>query len=252
MAILTYHHIGECPPGQENHRGLFVSTELFRAHLAWLKDRGYVSVSLDAIADAISSKAPLPRRWVAITFDDGWRDNFTEAFPALREAGFSATIFLITNQVARARPSNQWDDYLTLADIKVMSAAGIEFGSHTHTHPRLTKLESGSNDTEAGTVMFELAESRRRMKEELGLMGDWFCYPYGNFAPRIAQLVRKAGYCGALSTIRDNRPASGQLFWMPRVMIMNDTDPKRLGYMLSPWYHWVHALKNKKRWKSLP
>lgn len=244
MAILTYHHIGECPPEQQEHCGLYVRPELFRAHLSWLKDHGYQSIALDAVADFLSGGAPLPRRWVVITFDDGWRDNFTAAYPLLREFGFSAVIFLVTDRVARNETSGRWDDYLSLSDIGEMRNGGIQFGSHTHTHPRLTKLESEA-------VAAELAESRRRMREDLGLEADWFCYPYGNMSPRIAALVKEAGYRGALSTIRDNRPAPGQLYWLPRVMIMNDTQPKRLAYMLSPWYHWVHTWKNRKRWKSI-
>lgn len=259
VAILTYHHIGEVPPEQADHRGLHVPPERFRQQLAWLKERGYISVSLDDVASAINGGPALPKRWVVLTFDDGWRDNYTNGFPVLQEMEFGAYIFVITDRVARKEPVGRWDDYLTLAEIHEMRDAGIAFGSHTHTHPRLTKLESGSleigdedmGSLEENTVLYELMESRRRMEEDLDLDAKWFCYPYGNFSPRIAALVKEAGYAGALSTIRDNRPKAGQLYWLPRVMVMNDTKPERLGYMLSRWYHWVHSWKNRKRWKSI-
>lgn len=244
MAILTYHHIGEVPPERADHRGLFVTEPAFRAQLAWLQQRGYQSVKLDDIASHIAGEHRLPRRWIAITFDDGFRNNLTAGFPALQEYGFSATIFLITDRIVDREPAGRWDDYLTRDDIAALSAGGIQFGSHTHTHPRLTKLD---NDA----VLKELETSRDVMRGELGLAADWFCYPYGNFSPRIADLVQKAGYCGALSTIRDNRPRAGQLFWLPRVMVMNDTTPERLGYMLSTTYHLVHSWKNRRRWKSI-
>ena len=244
VAILTYHHIADCPAGQEGHRGLFVSPGLFRRQLAWLRERDYVSLSLDELGGYLREGGALPKRWVAITFDDGWRDNFTHGWPLLKEFGFGATIFLITDRVARREPVGAWDDYLTAGDVAVLQAEGAWFGSHTHTHPRLTKLDSDG-------VAAELLESRRRLVDDLKVPADWLCYPYGNFSPRIAGLARDAGYVGALSTIRDNRPQADQLYWLPRVMVMNDTEPKRLGYMLSPWYHYVHAWKNRRRWKSI-
>jgi peptidoglycan/xylan/chitin deacetylase (PgdA/CDA1 family) len=120
----------------------------------------------------------------------------------------------------------------------------MHFGSHTHTHPRLTKLDNAS-------ALAELETSRDILQHELGIAPDWFCYPYGNFSPRIASLAKQAGYHGAVSTIRDNRVRADQLYWLPRVMIMNDTTPKRLKYMLSTPYHLVHAWKNRRRWKSI-
>lgn len=244
MAILTYHHIGKCPPGQEDHRGLFVSRELFREQLGWLRRQGYEAIGMGRIHEHITQGRALPRRWVAITFDDGFRNNLTAGLPVLQEFGFMATIFLVTDRVGRAEPTGAWNDYLTTADLAEMAQHGVEFGSHTHTHPRLTKL----NDEQA---LAELTESRRRMTEDFALPGDWFCYPYGNFSPRIAGLVKQAGYQLALSTIRDNRIQPAQQFWLPRVMVMNDTDARRLSYMLSHWYHWLHAWKNRKRWKSI-
>lgn len=244
MAILTYHHIGAVPAGQEAHKGLFVPPQLFGKQLAWLIENGYTSVSLETLVQSLAGQATLPRKWVCITFDDGFRDNCTAGFPLLQQYGFSATIFLVTDKVARLAPTGNWDDYLTADDIGQMRDAGIDFGSHTHSHPRLTKL----TDDQAQA---ELITSRDRLTNEFGLTTDWFCYPYGNFSPRIAGLVRQAGYRCALSTIRDNRVHPDQLYWMPRVMVMNDTQPDRLKYMMSAWYHYVHAWKNRKRWKSL-
>lgn len=244
MAILTYHHIGEYPSGLEGHRGLFVSEQNFRDQLQWLKDNHYTAVTLGDVVTYLQGVKPLPRRWVCITFDDGFRNNFTGAFQALREHGFTATIFLITDRVARIAPAGKWDDYLIRDDILEMKSGGIQFGSHTHTHCKLAKL----NDDDA---MEELKTSRHILQKDFDIDPEWFCYPYGNFSPRAAELVKQAGYRAALSTIRDNRIKPEQLYWLPRVMIMNDTTPRRLSYMLSTTYHLVHAWKNRRRWKSI-
>lgn len=244
MAILTYHHICDVPPGQSDHKGLFVPEEAFRAQMLWLRDRGYAALTLDELAQGLAGVKALPRRWVCVTFDDGFRNNFTAGLPVLQEAGFPATVFLITDRVARREVRGQWDDYLTKDDVAQMREAGIEFGSHTHTHPRLTRLESDE-------VRQELETSRDILRSEFHIEPRWFCYPYGNFSRRIADLVKEAGYQGALSTIRDNRVRPEQLYWMPRVMVMNDTTPERLKYMLSLPYHLVHSWKNRRRWSGI-
>src|SRR5690606_6244937 len=121
---------------------------------------------------------------------------------------------------------------------------GITFGSHTVSHPRLAKL-SGDE------VKRELEQSRDELAAITGSAPRWLCYPYGSFSPQVADIAREAGYAGALSTIRDNRPKASQRYWLPRVMIMGDTAPARLRYMLSPFYHYLHNWKNRKRWKSI-
>ncbi|MBX7246083.1 MAG: polysaccharide deacetylase family protein [Candidatus Sumerlaeaceae bacterium] len=244
MAILTYHHIGDCPPGQQDHRGLWVTAASFRRQLEWLKTNGYVGIALDTIAAALTGEPPLPRRWVCITFDDGWLDNLTAALPELESAGFQATVFVISGKIRQGDPAHPWENFLSAEEIREMQGRGICIGSHTRTHPHLTKLSDAQ-------VAEELVGSREELAEVIGMQPRWLCYPFGNFSPRIANIARDAGYAGATSTIRDNRVGPDQLFWMPRVMVMDDTTPQRLAYMLSPWYHYVHAWKNRRRWKSI-
>lgn len=244
MAILTYHHIGLCPEEQRDHPGLWVREEAFREQLRWLKEHGWKSVSLDQVRDALLDRAPLPRRWVVITFDDGWRDNYTRALPHLVEFGFSAHLFMITGRVREGGARGAWDEYLSADEIREMIAHGVSVGSHTHTHPRLAKLS-------AEQVRHELTASREALTRLTGEVPRWLCYPYGSFSPAVAEAAREAGYAGALSTIRDNRPRPDQLYWLPRVMVMGDTTPQRLRYMLSGFYHLLHAWKNRRRWSSI-
>lgn len=244
MAILTYHHIGVCPPEQRDHPGLWVTPDLFKAQLLWLRGAGYEGVSLDHVREGLLGERPLPRRWVSLTFDDGWRDNYLAALPVLEETRFSATVFMVTDKIRAVAPSGAWDEYLSEDEITEMMTRGVAIGSHTMTHRRLTKLTCEE-------ARREMEGSRERLRTILGAPPAWLCYPYGNFAPRTAKIAREVGYAGALSTIRDNRPGSHQLFWLPRVMVMGDTTPGRLKYMLSGVYHCVHAWKNRRRWKSL-
>jgi peptidoglycan/xylan/chitin deacetylase (PgdA/CDA1 family) len=244
MAILAYHHIGACPPGQEaSHRGLWVTPELFGQQLAALRDGGWRCVTLDAVGAALAGGAPLPRKWVAITFDDGWLDNLTAALPVLRDHGFSATVFMITARTRQGAPANRWDDCLSADELREWRDAGMSVGSHTHTHPKLSKLNDGD-------ARRELQLSREALEEVLGAAPAWLAYPYGYHSQRVARLARAEGYAGAVSTIRDNRVRPEQLYALPRVMVMHDTTPRRLRYMMSGMYHLVHAWKNRHRWKE--
>ena len=243
MAILTYHHIGPCPPGQEDHRGLWVDEGLFTAQLRALKSWGYTCMTLHDVAASFSGRWRLPRRWVCITFDDGWRDNYERALPQLVRYGMFATFFMVTSRIRPNHPTGNWDDYLSLPELHEMVDAGMEIGSHTHTHPHLTRLDDSA-------LKSEIVGSREILADVLGQPPEWFCYPYGNFSQRVAKVVREAGYGGATSTIRDNRVRASQRYWMPRVMIMQDTQPRRLRYMLSGTYHLVHAWKNRSRWEG--
>jgi len=244
MAILTYHHIGDCPPGQEASRSLWVSADLFRKHMQWLADRRWQCITLDDIYEGIARRRPLPRRWAAITFDDGFRDNYLNAYPILREYGFPATVFMVTGKLRSGAANGTWDDYLSADEILEMRPNNISVGSHTRTHCRLTS----KNNDEARA---ELETSRTDLASITGEAPRWLSYPYGNFSPRISGIAREAGYAGAVSTIRDNHVTLSQLFWMPRVMIMCDTRPEQLGYKLSWLYHITHVLKNRQRWVSL-
>lgn len=242
MAILTYHHIGDCPPEQKDHSSLWVPAPLFAAQLAWLRDHGYESITLNQMHACLLGKLPLPKRWIAITFDDGWRDNYMTALPILKEHGFSATVFAVTGRLRTGPPADTWNEYLSAEEAREMLAQGLCVGSHTRTHPRLTSLQ-GDALTE------EIAGSRQDLEKACGTAPEWFCYPFGNFSRRIIESVRQAGYIGALSTVRGNCPKPHQLFCLPRVMITGQTRPARLGYMLSWAYNLVHAAKNRRRWK---
>ncbi|MCX7717535.1 MAG: polysaccharide deacetylase family protein [Candidatus Sumerlaeaceae bacterium] len=243
MAILTYHHIGKPPDDAHSHRGLWVAPEAFAGHLRWLSANGYAAVGLDAVAEALSGLRPLPRRWVCITFDDGWRDNFTRALPALQAHGYTATVFVVTGWIRTGPPADDDTDTLSADELRAMASVGITIGSHTATHPRLTSL-----DDEA--IRAELTASRSALADILGSPPRWLCYPYGNCSERVERIARESGYSGAVSTIRDNRVRPDQLFRLPRVMVMNDTTPARLGYMLSWLYHAEHMIKNRRRWRG--
>lgn len=233
--ILTFHHIGEAPADAGRHRGLYVPGGEFRAHLETLRAMGRRSMTADEYDAALSGRVgPDPRVW--ITFDDGHLDNYTEAFPALVDAGMVATVFVITDRVLGGAPG-----YMTPAMLREMAGAGMTIASHTASHPHLARVP-------VEEARREVRDSKARLEDALGHPVRAFCYPYGNFSPGVVGEVRGAGYALATSTIRDNRNSDAQRYALRRVMVMPGKSPAWLRYALSPVYHWLHARKNARRW----
>ncbi|MFQ5342508.1 MAG: polysaccharide deacetylase family protein, partial [Anaerolineae bacterium] len=133
VPILMYHYISVPPLGADKIRvGLSVPPANFEAHLQYLKDNGYHSISLHQLLLNLTRGEPLPERPIILTFDDGYRDNYENAFPLLQKYGFTATFFLITNFIDEGRPA-----YVTWEQVKQLAQAGNEIGAHTRDHPDL-------------------------------------------------------------------------------------------------------------------
>lgn len=199
IPILFYHKINRIHPDAKVGN-LYVAPGDFYNQMRYLKWRGYTTISLDEVLNGISLKGKLPKRPVVLTFDDGYEDNYTYAFPILKKFGFTATIFLITRDI---RGLSGWKDseetiqepLLSWDHIKEMADYGIDFQSHTHTHPSLPKLD-------AQKIKEEIVVSKEIMEKQLQKKVDFLCYPYGHFNSQVIQIVKENGYRGALTVDR--------------------------------------------------
>ncbi len=182
IPILMYHHVG-VPPRDEENKKLWVSIKKFDEQMAYLKRHGYHSITFADLRMHLQVGRPLPIDPVIITFDDGAENVYTNAFPILRTNGFKASLFLIAEQST-----------LKLDQLKEMQRYGMEFGSHTKTHPNL--LEVGDDKARE-----EITDSKRILEERLGTEIVVFAYPYGQGAydERIKRIVKEGRYlfaCG--------------------------------------------------------
>jgi peptidoglycan/xylan/chitin deacetylase (PgdA/CDA1 family) len=188
LLVLTYHCVGSQPEGaDEMARSLTVGPEQFEAHLDLLQSRGYLTVTFRQVCAALAGEEELPARAVAITFDDGYLDNYSTAFPLLRARGMTATFFVATG--AMGRPGcMSWDQ------LREMEEDGMSIQSHTVTHPDLTRISDGRLDA-------ELFDSRRAIAENLGEWPVALSYPGGKCNARVTDRALKAGYSLAVTTV---------------------------------------------------
>lgn len=221
VPILMYHKIGDPPPGSKLKK-LWVSTAQFRRQMAYLKDRGWRPVTLEELAALEDAGRPVPPEAVVITFDDGYRNNYENAFPVLKEFGYKAVIFLVVDAMER---DNFWHDpasearipMLSWKEVEEMRAAGIEFGSHTMTHPRLSRLDEPA-------VRDQLARSRDELARRFGRAPVSFANPYGDGQddPRLQALIREAGYRWSCSVHQGKADLETNPYCLRRIFVRGD------------------------------
>jgi Polysaccharide deacetylase len=182
VPILEYHVLGAAPEGAR-YPELFVGRGDFRRQMDWLQRHGFEAITLDLVQDAWYRGGTLPRKPVVISFDDGYRPQFTFALPTLRKHGWAGVLNL------KAEGSD-----LYRSNVAAMIAAGWELASHTIDHSDLTMLD-------AAGLKRELVGSRRILRDEYGVPVRNFCYPAGQFDAEVIAAVEAAGYEGATTEI---------------------------------------------------
>ena len=158
----------------------------FAAEMAALKQAGYYGITLHQAFEAWDHGAPLPRKPVVVSFDDGYLSQYTHARPVLRKLGWPGVLNLEWNNLG---PGG-----VTQREVKVMLGDGWELDSHTVTHPDLTTVSDAQLQT-------ELVQSRKDIRDKFGAKtAEFFCYPSGHFDDRVVAAVKAAGYRGATTT----------------------------------------------------
>jgi peptidoglycan/xylan/chitin deacetylase (PgdA/CDA1 family) len=229
VPILTYHHVGSPKDKQENLN--IVSVSSFEKQMAFLKRAGFRIISFDELVEGLKKGRDFYRRSVVIHFDDGYDNNYTNAYPILKKNQFPAMVFLIANRVGKP-------GYLTWSQVKEMDQQGVMAGSHTSNHSYLpqTDLESARK---------EIFGSKLDIEKQLGRSVPYFAYPVGGYTKSMVQLVKEAGYQAAVTTNRGADRFNRDLFTMNRIR-MKESDYKYLGIILlakcSGYYNLMRSL----------
>lgn len=190
IPVLMYHSINDNDP----NNNLVIPPEQFKAQMQYLKDAGFTTISLAELYSSLTTGKNVPKQSVAITFDDGYVDNYKYAYPVLKDLGFKATIFMITDNV------DKHPNFLTSAMLKEMSENNISIQSHTVHHLELDKL---SYDEQFN----ELKDSKDFLNKLLNQNTDMICYPVGKFNENTIKAAETLGYKLGFTTI----PGYGKL-----------------------------------------
>lgn len=193
VPILMYHYISDPPEDADIYReDLSVSPVAFREQLQYLADNGYTSIDLYDLALAVTRRKALPPRPVILTFDDGYRDNYTNAFPLLQEFGFTGTFFIITAFVDNQNPA-----YMSWPMISEMAAAGMRMESHSKSHPDLSEAERDE-------LIWQILGSQETLAAHIGYTPRFFCYPGGRYSEKTIEMLQELDFWGAVTTAGGN------------------------------------------------
>jgi peptidoglycan/xylan/chitin deacetylase (PgdA/CDA1 family)/GT2 family glycosyltransferase/SAM-dependent methyltransferase len=218
LPILMYHRVA--PSGLERMRNYRVTPEAFEEQLRYLKDGGFYSVSWEQWQMARSQRKPLPGRGVMITFDDGYLDFFQYAWPLLKQYGFTATVFIVADQIGK---TNIWDQafgeelpLMGWPEIHHLQGEGIEFGSHSTAHHALTAL---SNED----LVRDLARSRAILQQGLGAPTRVIAYPHGDFNPIVEHFAGGCGYTFGVTCRAGSSQFNDSILALPRIEVMGSS-----------------------------
>lgn len=235
VPILTYHSIGY-------DKGLLsVSPESFNWQMQYLKDGNFKVITLGELAEGLKNGKKFGRKTVVITFDDGYKDNFTSAYPILKKYGFKATIFLVSSFMGKIVDKDEFMDWI---EAKEMAKYGIEFGSHSKTHPYLPSIEKDD-----AKLWDEIYGSKKEIEEKLGLSVKFFCYPIGGFTEKIKEYVKNAGYEAAVTTNKRNGLKNLVDFYAIRRISVRNKDKLNFRLKVSGYYN-VFRERGLLRWAS--
>ncbi len=209
IRILGYHRITDKPDA------LGVTAASFREQLLWTLDQGLQPLSLSHALDVLAH--PVDGRWFCVTFDDGYRDNLTDALPVLLELKVPATIFVPTAIIDRTA-SYSWyrkpPEALTWDELRKMIDTGIiDVQSHTKTHRSLSRL----SDDEARD---ELEASKETLEQQLGQPITSLAFPAGVYDDRTIEFAQNAGYRATLTTLPGLNPGGRSLYELRRTMLL--------------------------------
>ena len=212
VPILMYHYISVPPEGADIYRlDLSVMPDDFREQMAWLKASGYETISLYHLVYALNiGRPPLPERPIILTFDDGYLDNYENAFPILREYGFTGTFFILTDVTDRGEPG-----YMTWDMLHEMSQAGMSIEVHGREH-----IEMDNRDYD--WLVFHLMGPAQTIEANLGYQPRFLSYVAGRYDESLISTAHQLGYWGAVTTRNGTLQSKDTLFEFRRLRIRGD------------------------------
>lgn len=218
IPILMYHSIAAMPKGTVM-RSLHVPPKLFKLQMWLIKILGFKGLSMGDLQPYLTGKKT--GKVVGLTFDDGYKNNLTGALPILKKYGFSATCYVVSQNIGGI---NHWDIDKDIPENPMMDKneiqqwidAGMEIGSHTQNHVFLSKIDQKDTIT-------EIKHSKHDLEKMFEVSIEHFCYPYGDYNDSIISITKEAGYQTATTVNRGISNINDNLLTLPRIPITHHT-----------------------------
>ena len=182
VPVLMYHSIRT-----QKNNPYMVSPARFDKDMQYIHDNGFTTLSTEELYDFMVYNKPIPKKSILITFDDGYEDNYTNAFPILKKYNIKATIFIITDYVDKGK------QYLSSAQLKEMESNGIDIESHTYRHDKLATYDYYEQ-------LNTLKASKEFIEKTLDKKVNFISYPFGSYNIDTLKALKEAGYEMAFTT----------------------------------------------------
>ena len=226
VPVLLYHKI-DVPTDDVKIRGAFTAPQKFERQISYLRKKGFQFQTASELVRFYKQNGEFPINSIALTFDDGWKDNYLKAFPILKKFGAKATIFLVPTCIGQNTDRVTADgenkrEHLSESDILEMSQAGIEFCSHSMNHKLFDQIS-------AEEIEYEVSASKNFIEDLTQRECPVFAYPAGFYTEFAKEAIKKAGYEAAFSTLYGAEDNS-DIYALNRVEILRrDGFPFRFG-----------------------
>lgn len=205
VPVLYYHSVNE---NAENE--VTISPEMLEKQLDYINDNEYITITINELYDHLINNQPIPEKSIVITFDDGYMNNYTEAFPLLKERNMKATIFCVGNSLDGSY-------YLSKDSIKEMSDYGIDIESHTVNHMHLDTLNYDEQ-------LSEMKNSKDILENITGKNVTAIAYPFGDFNDDSIKAAKEAGYKLAFTTHLGLSDRNDDIYALDRIYISSNYD----------------------------
>lgn len=205
VTIFVYHSVRPHEPEPKSIDEFDITPELFERQLVYLKDHGFATISFDDLVGFFTRHKTLPPKSVILSFDDGWENQYTYAFPLLQTYHDTATFFIFTNAL-------DYRHFLTWQEVQEMRQKGMEIGSHTKSHPFLNKISEHA-------LRSEIIDSKRIIEKHLGAPITAFASPFGYFDDTVVSLIKEAGYTSGRTLQRGVYHTNNNLLQLKSVLV---------------------------------
>lgn len=249
MPVIMYHRVIKDETEKGVH-GTYVTVEQFEEQMKYLKKKGYETVTFkDLLNNRYKQRFDKDKKWIMLTFDDGYKDNYENAFPILKKYQFKGIIYILDGI-----EYNKWDvensenpekrfTLMNRDELLEMQNYGIEFGGHTCTHPRLTELSLEE-------TKIEVINSKFNIEKTIGRELLSFAYPYGSLNEEIKKIPKEIGYRFAVATDSGSIVFSDDLFEIRRIGIFPTNNLFNFKRKVSGKYNFIKVKREEKSYNK--